>query len=161
MRKNKSIHRATYAFVRDSNNYFYVQKRSSLKDYCPGYFDPTPGGVVGAGESYEDTNRREVEEEMGIKDVPMRHMFTFYYEDERIRCWGDAWDIIFDGPLKLQPEEVDSVHMMSMDEIIDRFEKGENFTPDSVFACKKYLETFPEGSLRVTGLRPEAKLLPP
>ena len=33
MRKNRLIHRATYAFIRDSNNYFYVQKRSKLKDY--------------------------------------------------------------------------------------------------------------------------------
>lgn len=42
MRAKKLPHRATYAFVRDNNNYFYVQKRSMIKDYCPGYFDPTP-----------------------------------------------------------------------------------------------------------------------
>jgi 8-oxo-dGTP pyrophosphatase MutT (NUDIX family) len=69
-----------------------------LKDYCPGFFDPTPGGVgmpsnlivilltlglVAAGESYEVTNTREVQEEMGIGGVPMEHLFTFYYEDGR------------------------------------------------------------------------------
>lgn len=54
-----------------------------LKDYCPGYFDPTPGGVVAAGESYEHTNIREVEEEMGITGVEMSHLFTFFYQDER------------------------------------------------------------------------------
>ena len=71
-----------------------------LKDYCPGYYDPTPGGVVAAGESYEVTNRREVEEEMGIccsnggDNLNFNeHLFTFYYEDERIRCFGDAWDL--------------------------------------------------------------------
>ena len=136
MRANRLIHRATYAFVRNSNNYFYVQKRSALKDYCPSFYDPTPGGVVGAGESYEDTNRREIEEEMGIRFPSssaagaIKHMFTFYYEDERIRCWGDAWDVVYDGPLKLQAEEVDSVHMMSMQEILSRSEAGEDFTPD-------------------------------
>ena len=140
MRKDKLIHRATYAFVRDSNNYFYVQKRSSLKDYCPNFFDPTPGGVVAAGESYEDTNRREIEEEMGIKDVPMKHLFNFFYEDSRVRCFGDAWDVVYDGPLKLQSEEVDSVHMMSMHEILTKAENGENFTPDSIFACRQYVE---------------------
>lgn len=39
--------------------------------------------VVAAGESYEFTNLREVEEEMGIRGVPMHHLFTFYYEDGR------------------------------------------------------------------------------
>ena len=55
MRARKLIHRATYAFVRDSAGYYYVQKRSSLKDYCPSFLDPTPGGVVAAGESYADS----------------------------------------------------------------------------------------------------------
>ena len=64
MRAKRLIHRATYAFIRNSRNYFYVQKRSALKDYCPSFYDPCPGGVVGAGETYEDTNRREIEEEM-------------------------------------------------------------------------------------------------
>jgi len=94
MRRDRLIHRATYAFIRNSSNYYYVQKRSMLKDYCPGYYDPTPGGVVAAGESFEVTNQREVEEEMGIScGVGSDHLFTFYYEDERIRCFGDAWDI--------------------------------------------------------------------
>jgi isopentenyldiphosphate isomerase len=140
MRRDRLIHRATYALIRDSNNYFYVQKRSMLKDYCPGFFDPTPGGVVAAGESYEFTNRREIEEEMGIKGVESKHLFTFYYEDQRIKCFGDAWEVIYDGPLKLQKEEVDEVEMMSMKEILERADAGENFTPDSIHACREYVK---------------------
>jgi len=33
-----------------------------------------------AGESYEENARREVEEELGIKGVPLTHLFNFYYE---------------------------------------------------------------------------------
>jgi 8-oxo-dGTP pyrophosphatase MutT (NUDIX family) len=141
MRRDRLIHRATYAFVKDRDNYFYVQKRSKYKDYCPGYFDPTPGGVVGAGESYADTNTREVEEEMGIpSSVPCTHLFTHYYEDERLRCFGDAWELTYDGPLKLQKEEVESVHKMTMQEIISRYEAGEPFTPDSLRFCYEYVK---------------------
>ena len=149
MRRERMIHRATYAFIRNSNNYFYVQRRSNIKDYCPLYFDPTPGGIVAAGESYKDTNRREVEEEMGIvcdnPEEQLKHLFTFYYEDERIRCFGDAWELVYDGHLKIQPEEVESVHMMSMADIIRRHENkdsGEHFTPDSLFACREYVRLY-------------------
>jgi isopentenyldiphosphate isomerase len=141
MRAKRLIHRATYAFVRNSDNYFYVQKRSDLKDYCAGYFDPTPGGVVGAGESYEDTNARELEEEMGIPSeaAVMTHVCTFFYEDSRVRCFGDCWDVVYDGPVRLQPEEVAAVHLMSMAEIMDRHRAGELFTPDSIHACEEYV----------------------
>lgn len=143
MRANKLIHRATYAFIRDSNNLFYVQKRSNLKDYCPSYWDPTPGGVVGAGESYELTNTREVDEEMGISGITMNHLFTFYYEDERIKCFGDAWEGIYNGPLQLQEVEVEDVEMMSMNEIITRSENDiDKFTPDSIHACHEYIKRF-------------------
>jgi isopentenyldiphosphate isomerase len=143
VRQNRLPHRSTFAFIKNSKNLFYVQKRSNLKDYCPGYYDPTPGGVVGAGESYEETNRREVEEEMGIPaSVPMNHLFTFYYEDERVRSFGDAWEGVFDGEMKLQVEEVESIHLMSMSEILERAANGEKFTPDSIFACNEYIKRY-------------------
>lgn len=56
-----------------------------------GFLDPTPGGVMAAGESYEATNAREVEEEMGIRGVAMEHLFTFFYQDSLARCWGGEW----------------------------------------------------------------------
>jgi len=109
------------------------------------------------GESYEFTNKREIDEEMGIKDIPANHLFTFYYEDERVRCFGDAWEMVYDGPLRLQVEEVDSVHLMSMEEIISRAESGEDpFTPDSIFACKKYVEMLGSyETLKVMGPTPK------
>lgn len=141
MRSENLIHRATYAFIKNSCNLFYVQKRSHLKDYCPSYYDPTPGGVVAAGESYAEANQREIEEEMGIPiNTPCEHLFTFYYEDNRVKCFGDACEMTYDGVLKLQQEEVESAHMMSMQEIIERFDQGENFTPDSIYACREYVK---------------------
>jgi 8-oxo-dGTP pyrophosphatase MutT (NUDIX family) len=115
--------------------------RSALKDYCPSYFDPTPGGVVAANETYAEANQREVEEEMGIPvGTPTEHLFTFYFEDDKVKCFGDAWEMTYDGELRLQPEEVDSVHLMSMKEIFERFDRGEKFAPDSMCACREYVK---------------------
>ena len=150
MRGENLRHRATYAFIQDSSGYFLVQKRSALKDYCPGYWDPTPGGVVAAGESYEVTNRREVEEEMGIpSSTPMEHLFTFFYEDQRVKCFGDCWEMHYDGAIKLQVTEVDEVEKMSMQEILTRAENGELFTADSMAACRQYVQM--KGCPPVTG----------
>ena len=60
-------HRATYVIVlRPSDGKFYVQRRSTIKDYCPGYLDPTTGGCVAVGESYRQNAGREVKEEIGL-----------------------------------------------------------------------------------------------
>lgn len=36
--------------------------------------------VTQAGETFEENAYRELEEELGVKGVPMEHLFTFYYE---------------------------------------------------------------------------------
>jgi ADP-ribose pyrophosphatase YjhB (NUDIX family) len=68
-----------------------------LKDYCPGYYDPASGGVVQAGETYAHNAERELAEEMGVSGVPLEHCFTFLYEDDVTKCWGDAWRCVYDG----------------------------------------------------------------
>ena len=162
MREKGLIHRATYAFIRTSNNYFYVQKRSMIKDYCPGYYDPTPGGVVDAGESVDLTNEREIEEEMGItQPLGIERMKDFFYEDERTKCWGSMFDVIYDmnfeNTLKLQAEEVDSVQMMTLQEILDKSASGElDITPDGIHATKLYIKE--KGLLKAVGVRPEVLL---
>lgn len=84
MRLHNLWHRATYIVVtyQDNNNNnnnnnrddddttkIIVQKRSQLKDFGPGLLDPSPGGVVGYGETYEDNAKREIQEEMGINII--------------------------------------------------------------------------------------------
>jgi len=124
MRLNKLCHRATYIFLkRPSDNKLFVQKRSPIKDYCPNYLDPTPGGVVGVGESYADNVVRELGEEMGLSsaDVALKRLFTFKYEDDRVDCWGDAWEGEWEGSpedLTLQETEVSGVQMLSVEELL-------------------------------------------
>ena len=37
----------------------------------------------------------KIQEEMGISNIDMWHLFTFFYEDDRVRCYGDAWEMEF------------------------------------------------------------------
>lgn len=154
-----------------------VQRRSALKDYCPGKLDPLPGGVVEYGESYRENAIRELYEEMGIfiaedgttttttttisnksYTTPVQHssttltrLFTFPYQDKHVRVWGELYECYFQGTiddLVLQVEEVDSVELMSLQELKDRIENdAEAFMPDACHAMKLYFQRL--GDLRV------------
>ncbi|KAF0683529.1 Aste57867_24386 [Aphanomyces stellatus] len=130
-------HRATYIVIRNSKGDFYVQRRTMIKDYCPGFLDPMAGGVVQAGESYEHNAIREAEEEMGVVGVPLDYVTTFFYQEKNTVVWGGMFECVFDGELKLQPEEVSEVLVMSADEIMAR---AAEFTPDGIHAMRLYLD---------------------
>lgn len=161
VKAQRLCYRATYIFVkhRDGGDgapsssplRLYVQRRSTIKDYCPGQLDPVFGGCVGAGESYEENATRELEEEMGVKDAALTHLFTFFYPGDGASgpIWGDCWEAEIDADpatLQLQPEEVDEVMLMTPAEIIAKAESatdatppGDRVTPDSVDALRRYV----------------------
>lgn len=138
MRAQSLPHRSTYILVFNSQGDLYVQKRTMIKDIFPGYYDPAAGGVVLAGESYDASAQRELFEEMGIRDVPLTAQFTFYYTDERTRVWGAVYTCVYDGPLVLQVEEVESGEFVPVADILRRAET-QPYTPDGLYVLRRYL----------------------
>ncbi len=69
---------------------------------------------AGADESYEESAEREIDEEMGVKDVQLRKCFDFYHADDITRLWGRLFTCTYDGDFKLDPEEVESGKFMSV-----------------------------------------------
>jgi 8-oxo-dGTP pyrophosphatase MutT (NUDIX family) len=139
MRARNLPHRSTYILVFNSGGQLYVQKRTMTKDIFPGYFDPATGGVVLTGENYEESARRELEEEMGIRQISLTRLFDFYFSDPRSRVWGSAFTCIYDGPLTLQEEEVEYVELMTLEEVFHRA-RTEPFTPDGLYVVQRYYE---------------------
>ena len=117
VRSENLYHRATYIFVFDRRRRVLVQRRTAIKDIYPSCYDLAAGGVVAAGESYEECAAREAEEELGIRGTVLEPKFDLYYEDERNRCFGRVFTCMHDGPFTLQPEEVESVAFHAVDAI--------------------------------------------
>jgi putative hydrolase of the HAD superfamily/pyrimidine and pyridine-specific 5'-nucleotidase len=191
MRLQNLWHRATYVLVtlatkHDETNAppsVLVQRRSRQKDYCPGKLDPTPGGVVGFGESYRENAEREMLEEMGVdvtKGNPqgntMEQFFTFSYQDHKVKVWGDFYEVCYYGSvheLKIQEEEVEEIMVMSMGELKARIlETPQDFMPDACHAMQLYfqrkediqvkrrlLKGYSSGDLDRYQLRPKPKVI--
>jgi isopentenyldiphosphate isomerase len=139
MRAKRLPHRSTYVFVFNTHGDLYVQKRTMTKDVFPGYYDTAAGGVVLAGESYETCAKRELAEEMGIRDVPLRWHFDFYFTDVHNRVWGSVFSCVYDGAIVLQEAEVESGAFLPISEILRRAQT-EPFTPDGMYALGRYLD---------------------
>lgn len=193
MRLHNLWHRATYILIVHESEeeqitgktfedkYVLVQRRSSLKDYCPCKLDPLPGGVVGYGESFKDNATRELKEEMGIEigaapGNTLMRLFSFSYQDDRVRVWGDVFECIYRGrveDLVLQEAEVQSILRMSLRELKDRVdEHPEDFMPDACHAMKLYfqrlgdlqvkrrlLKEYSSGNLDCYQLRPKPRVV--
>ena len=130
MRQHNLIHRATYILVFNSQGQLYVQKRTMGKDLYPGYHDVATGGVVLSGESYEESARRELLEELGVT-AELEFLFDRFFSDEKNQVWGRVFRCRHNGPFVLQESEVESGEFMSVADILAA-ERRERLTPDGL-----------------------------
>lgn len=132
-------HRATYILVFNTRGQLFVHRRSVHKDVYPSYYDVAVGGVVGAGERYDDGAQRELAEELGITAVAPRPILKFQYEDADNRVNGRVYSCSYDGPLKLQAEEIVDGEWLDLDVVFERIRQAP-FCPDGVEALARYLD---------------------
>lgn len=62
----KLIHRGVHIFIFNSDEKLLLQKRSIKKDLYKGYWSSSAAGHVKSGETYEQTAKTELKEELGI-----------------------------------------------------------------------------------------------
>jgi isopentenyldiphosphate isomerase len=123
------VHRVAHVLVFNPGGDLLLQKRSMSKDIQPGRWDTSVGGHLDPGESYLEAARREMEEELGVKGVPL----TFLYHS-KIRNEIESENVatyltVYDGPIRFSPDEIDSVRFWRRDEIESALGRGV-FTPN-------------------------------
>ncbi len=64
---NNLLHRAVHILIFNRAGELFLQKRSRFKDRHPCVWDSSAAGHVDAGEEYDQTARRELQEELGIE----------------------------------------------------------------------------------------------
>jgi 8-oxo-dGTP pyrophosphatase MutT (NUDIX family) len=139
MRRQGLIHRATYILVFSSRGELFIQERTLTKDIFPGYYDLCTGGVVLAGEGYELSALRELQEEIGVGGAPLTTLFDFYGEYAGQKVWGRTFAVVSDGPFTLQAEEVASGAFYSR-EGVEGLIREKPCTPDSVYVYQRFMK---------------------
>ncbi|WP_405579858.1 NUDIX hydrolase [Streptomyces sp. NBC_01092] len=101
-------HRCVFIEARDAQGRLFVHRRTPTKLVFPSRYDMFVGGVVGAGESYDDAALREAEEELGVSGLPRpSYLFKFLYDDGTGQTWWSAvYEVRCELPVSPQVEEV-------------------------------------------------------
>lgn len=139
LRERGLIGRGTYILLFNSAGELCVHRRTLSKAVYPGYWDVAAGGMVQNGESYELSAARELEEELGVSGVALSAHERFFFDQPDNRLWCAVFSAVWDGPLKLQPEEVLEARFISIDDVL-RETAEKPYCPDSLAALKRYLE---------------------
>lgn len=153
------VHRAVHVFVFNKRGDLLLQKRSVLKDLCPGLWDSSVSGHLDAGESYESAAVRELDEEMGIRvsEAP----------EEIARIGPSAengWEHVrlyrvrHDGALRYPAAEIETAMWFPLEEIsawIDR--RPEDFASGFVQCFGSVTQSILDRmiSVRMMGFEPE------
>ncbi|GGQ31218.1 MULTISPECIES: NUDIX hydrolase [unclassified Streptomyces] len=131
-------HRCAFVLARDADGRIFVHRRTAAKLVFPSLYDMFVGGVVGAGETYDEAALREAEEELGVSGLPApRHLFTFLYDDGGNRTWWSAvYEVRCDLPVRPQAEEV-AWHAFLPEEEVERRLCEWEWVPDGLAAYER------------------------
>ncbi|MEV1048792.1 NUDIX domain-containing protein [Streptomyces sp. NPDC049916] len=133
-------HRCVFIEARDPAGRVFVHRRTAAKLVFPSHYDMFVGGVVGAGESYDEAALREAEEELGVSGLPRPEpLFRFLYSSAEHTWWSAVYQVRCALPVAPQAEEV-AWHAFLDDEEVRRRLATWAWVPDGLEAYQRLLE---------------------
>jgi isopentenyldiphosphate isomerase len=141
MRARRLPHRSTYILVFNRRGELFIHLRTATKDVYPSHWDVCVGGVVAAGESFDDGAARELREELGV-DAPLERLFSMRHEDASTIVHGVAYRATHDGPFRLQEEEIVHGEFVRVEEVVERAAR-ERFCPDGLRVLLRHRDERP------------------
>jgi 8-oxo-dGTP pyrophosphatase MutT (NUDIX family) len=132
-------HRCTFVLARDAGGRVFVHRRTARKLVFPSLYDMFVGGVVGAGEPYDEAAQREAEEELGVRGLPAPvPLFKFLYETTEHTWWSFVFEIRCEPPVAPQFEEIGWHAFLTEEELEQRLAEW-SWVPDGMEAYRRLL----------------------
>jgi 16S rRNA (adenine1518-N6/adenine1519-N6)-dimethyltransferase len=115
------IHRVVRISILDQAGRLLVQKRSLQKELFPGRWDNSAAGHVDMGETYKQTALRELNEELGLRDIKLQKLGDYYVDAtddwRRMKRFTRSYKAVLQDPLpsfELPEDEVESTEWMEV-----------------------------------------------
>jgi 8-oxo-dGTP pyrophosphatase MutT (NUDIX family) len=99
-------HRCVFVLARRADGRIFVHRRTASKLVFPSRYDMFVGGVVGAGERYDEAAKREAEEELGVGGLEPRPLFKFLYDSPEHTWWSAVYEVTCPDEVRPQLEEI-------------------------------------------------------
>ncbi|MCB2154552.1 NUDIX domain-containing protein [bacterium] len=136
-------HRAIHVILLDLQGRVLLQKRSNAKDSYPGRWDISVGGHVGPEETYGQTARREITEEMGYTSILPQRIAIIDPAPE------NGWEFIHlffgyvDGNPSPNPDEIEDYRWEDPQEVVERADPDADdpywcLTPSSIASFRRW-----------------------
>lgn len=136
------LHRAVHILVFNTRGELLVQRRSASKDEFPLCFTTSASGHVSAGESYEESAPRELEEELGLRG-PLEFLAKFPASPETANEHSVVYRTVTDDVPVFDPVEIESGGYYRLDELLEMSSaEPEKFSPPFRLLLQWYVETF-------------------
>ena len=128
------LHRAISTFLFNEKGELLTQKRSEKKIVGAGLWANTCCGNVRPTENYLECAERRLLEELGINGVVLKETSIFRYQ---VQCNAEfsenELDHVFvgkfDGEVKMNPDEVQAVRWVKLDEVQSELHKTSEYAP--------------------------------
>jgi isopentenyldiphosphate isomerase len=131
MRAGRLQHRSVGVAVMSTDGRLLIHRRSDAKDIWPGWWDIAAGGVVTAGEFYDDAARRELAEELGVDGVDVEYLGQARYVDHDLAALCRCYRVVHDGPFTFADGEITEARWVTFAEL-DTMRATHSFLPDSI-----------------------------
>ncbi len=130
MRARRLKHRCVFIVVRSTKGEVLIHRRAETKDLWPGRWDMAVGGVLRAGEGYDQGAARELFEEVGV-NAPLVPLGAATYQDQDVDEVARLYTATHDGPFAFTDGEVVEALFVTVDELAARIAR-DRFVPDSL-----------------------------
>src|SRR3989338_1117236 len=120
--KNGIIHRIARIFLFNSKGELLITKRGDNLSSLPGRWDQSAAGHVDEGEDYPTAAKRELEEEVGVKNIELIEKGKFFTDetDETGKIkkrFSMLYTGNYDGEVKPSPREVSKIRWIDPKEL--------------------------------------------